>query len=1352
LLARASAAESGGQLDRAALYLSRYLEFEPADVEERARLGRILASKALAASRDGRARARLVLEQVLGRDPDRHDCRRLLVRVALDGRNLDLAREHLKILAGAQAGDAETDLLHGRYHALQGQYDEAIVWYRRAVQNGSTAVDVHQRLAELLRKHAPPGQQEEYAAEADQVMDRLVAQNGQSVEARLARWRYRKGLTDLRKDEPKRAQAAEDVVKARELAPDDPAVIAAVADLAQAEGKPDEARKELTRGLEQHPQDLLLLRALAALEMEAGHRQAARDVLHKALKKAPAAAQTELRWALAHLLIEGPEQEQAEAETVIAQMRRGPASAPAADYLEGRLRFVQGNFSEAARLLERARPSLENTPDVIEQIDLTLGRSYEKLGDPVRQAAACDRLIKHAPASLAARLGLAAAEAAQGHFDNAVENYRQGLALPGAPPEVRFEIVRLLILRDVTRGTRNGRDVVAALAEADKAHPGSPDLALLRAEFLAVHDKLNEARSILEAACARDAECKRPDLRLALAAVLDRQGEGGKALALLDEVQNHADTADLRVARARYWSKRKPEEAREPLARLVQGLDTWNAADQARVLRAVSEAHARHGSLREAAVVCDRLARLPGNENDARLRLLLCELALRNDDPAALQQALADLQRIEGEGLHWSVAEGLRLIAEARKGKVEGLTRARALLERAEAARPAWPALLLARAEVAELQGHPEEAIEHYRKVNELGERSPWLTRRLVELLYRQQRYREADEEIRQLEHQSPARDVQLLAADLSLRNQDPGRAVRLALGTIPPDSPNHLDQLWLGQMLAGSGKHAQEAERHLRRAVALAGQAPETWVALVRFLAGQKRRDEAQKVIEEAQGKLPPAAAPLALAPCYEAIDRADLAEEAYRAALKIQPESMAVARGVATFYLRTLRPLLAEAQLRRIIDGKLRASAADVAWARTGMAMVLASRGPHSDFVEALKFVGLGLDPTGKVVPGADAGEDSIERRRAQARVLATRPIRAMREKAIALLEGLHPQRALLPGDRFLLSQLYEATDNWDKAGTQLQVLLEAHDTEPLYLNRATQNLLRRGKTVEAARMLERLQKVEQVRGVKPGAFGTVDLRARLLEASSEGGKAAALLTAYAAREGARPEDVLLVIGSLARQQRYDEAVALAEKAWPACPGETLAPAHVGVLRVAKKTGEPCTRAEQLLTAALRRTPEAPALLLALADLEDLRGRYAQAEEYYRRALRKDANSVVALNNLAWLLSQRGGKGEEALPLINRAIELLGRRPDLLDTRALVYLTLNQPERARADLEESIADTPTAARYFHLARAHDQGNDAEARTAALTRARELKLERGQLHPVEQLACAKLLEQLEGR
>jgi tetratricopeptide (TPR) repeat protein len=127
---------------------------------------------------------------------------------------------------------------------------------------------------------------------------------------------------------------------------------------------------------------------------------------------------------------------------------------------------------------------------------------------------------------------------------------------------------------------------------------------------------------------------------------------------------------------------------------------------------------------------------------------------------------------------------------------------------------------------------------------------------------------------------------------------------------------------------------------------------------------------------------------------------------------------------------------------------------------------------------------------------------------------------------------------------------------------------------------------------------------------------------------------------------------------------------------------------------------------------------------LAIALASLDYVQGNAAEAENIYRRVLGVEPDNVVALNNLAWLLAVDRDKAKEALDLINHAIAESGPLANLRDTRAVIYLALNQPTLAIADLNaalESLGSTePRPLYHLHLARAFElAGKRLEAKAS---------------------------------
>jgi tetratricopeptide (TPR) repeat protein len=1352
LLSQAKKAEDLGREEKAVRFLGRYLEFAPDDVEERAHLARLLAGEppsvsppdAGGKSRGGpqmRQRALFVLEQVLAREPNRKAERCLLVRIALDLSQLEVVDAHAKYLQEFWADDAEADYLIGRWQEARENFAEAANWYRQAVDHDPQQIDGYVRLANILRHHLDSAQQVEHDKQADQLINDLVAKNEDAAEAHLARWHYRRergGLSFVGKLQ----EASQDVIRALELAPKNAEVLVAAAELAQAQDNPDKARGYLQTGLQLHPADARFYRVLAQLELRAGRRAEAVARYAQGAKAVQGRDRFHLLWDLANLLIDqGSDKEAAAAINQVKEIDPPPG---AVDYLTARLQMTRENWSTAAQGLERVRPLFEMTPDLLEQVDLYLGRCYQQINEPPAQLAAFGRVLARDPSSLPARLGLAAAQEALGRTDEALEQYRQLMKLPGAPATGWIEIARLAILTN--RQQRNWKEVEETLDRAEKAQPDAIEVPLLRAEALAAQGKLDQAREILTQ--ARDRKPKQAEFWTALAALAERQGNAEEAAQILDKATEQiGDRVGLRLARARWWVGRRDPKAAEALNRLADDLQEFDPKDQAILLRGLAPAQHQAGHLTEARSLWTRLAALPQATNDLPLRLLLFELALQAGDEPAMSRLVEEMQRIEGpQGPVQNFCQALWLIQQAQQGKKEVVEKAQALLDVVAAQRPTWPAVPLAQADLEELRGKSDQVILNFRRALELGERNPRVMRRLVELLYQQQRYDEADQEIRKLQQQAPLEiDLQRLAVAVSLRNQDPARAVQLALQTVAANSKDYRDYLWLGRVMTAAGRPTAEAEKYLRRAVELADDVPETWLALVRYLAGANHNEEAEKVIDQARSRLPKEKTALALAQCYEAIGRRDRADHEYQAALSAQPNDGPVLRAVASYYLRTGRTAEAETLLRRVLEGKGQTSDRDRTGARRQLAMTLANQG---ECRRAFALLGLGFDQKGQVIedkPPAEA--EMAEELRTRAQVLAVFNSRSARAKAIGYWEELSRREALSPDDRLLLAQLLEMDGSWPKARTQIRNLVTSQNKNPRYLAYFAGCLRRHHELDDAGRWIDQLEQVEKAQRVEPGTFGTIELRAQLLEAQGKSQEALALLKVNGNSKSTNPERLIMLISSLARQKKWQEALDLCEAAWQSCPPEAVGGISVAVLRAARGNQEQCARVERRLRLAVQENPKAASLSLQLADLLELRD---DAEAEYRRVLEQDSRNVRALNNLAWLLAQKSDKGSEALALINRAIEVAGPKSDLLDTRAVAYLALSESAAALADLQTAIADSPSGFRYFHLARAHFLAHNREAAQEAFHQATSSGLEPEQLHPAERLVYREMARQFE--
>src|SRR5207244_1774528 len=189
-------------------------------------------------------------------------------------------------------------------------------------------------------------------------------------------------------------------------------------------------------------------------------------------------------------------------------------------------------------------------------------------------------------------------------------------------------------------------------------------------------------------------------------------------------------------------AQHRPERARDVLvqarARRPQQVELWTA------LAALAD---QLGKSDEGTQILNEARKRLGDRVELRLAWARWWVDHRNE------RSRESLSQIEGTaGPFGKLCEATRLIQDAKKGEKEYLAQAQSLLESATAQRPTWPALLLAKADIEDFRGNYENAILNYRRAVELGERNPRVLHRLVDLLCQQQRYDEADQEIRKLQ------------------------------------------------------------------------------------------------------------------------------------------------------------------------------------------------------------------------------------------------------------------------------------------------------------------------------------------------------------------------------------------------------------------------------------------------------------------------------------------------------------------------------------------------------------------------------------------------------------------------
>jgi tetratricopeptide (TPR) repeat protein len=1381
-LRRVNEAENLGNYKKAAHNLRIYLTLRPNDLDATARYAFMISRDEAKAGRADLENAARMLEMLLVRKHENPAIQRRLVQIYAQLRLYTEARAHLTRLLELSPQDGELQYQMGEILEGMNDYVEATKYYELARQFAPNKLEAYSRLARLLRTQLrAPNRADVVMDVAQGPAEGIIAKNPNVAKAYIERGRYRFefGLPG----------AAEDAARGLELSPDEVVGRLLAAEIAlRIKPEPDlkSARAHLAHAIARHAEDPRVYQAAAEVELRAKDFEAAKAKLEQGVKTLP--DNYFLQWSLLDLKIQA-KQLDGVAEK-IAELRRQGISREMLQYLEAESLFAQNQWSEAAKVYESVAQFLvtnRNWETLAKRTYVSLGECYDRLGNADQRYLAYQRAVKITPLTgfddlaMVARTGLASSLIALGRVDQAIDEYRKVLVLPDATEQARVSLARLLIFRNLRmpEARRNWDEVRALLKTAAEAMPNSGEVTILRAESLAAQRQLDPARKLLEE--ARDKHPDQVELWVALAALATRQQRTEEVLPILEAAEKRlGNRIEIRTARAKFWGGRGGPQATAALTALANDLQTLSPTDRILLVRELAEAHLRLGEIKEAKSLWFALTR--EQPDNLQIRLLLFDASTWGENETEMEDALAEIRRIEGEdGTLWRYGRAYLLIKSAVDNKAEGLTKARELLSTIIVRRPAWARAFLSLAEVDDRQGNLVSALKNYQRAIDLGDRSPQAIRRTVQLLYQVRRYGQADQVIRQLQDEMPlSSEMQRLAADVSLQTQDYARALELARKAVSSDSANYRDHVWLGQLLWSVSRKDEkdgnlvqaksrraEAERSLRRAVELGNDKAETWLTLIQFLSAVNNLPAAEKAIADAEKVIPEDERALPLAVANESIGRTQRAEILYKEAIERHPDDPAAVQGLANFYVK-LNRIQDDAKplLNRLIELKAKAPE-DARWAKRILALALSLEGKEQLSLKALAMLDTPDDQ------GIGSSESNIDDLRAKAVVYAAQRNRDRRREAIRILESIVRQETPGIEDRILLAELYQADGNWTKARDQYRAALIEDRNNQTALVSYARALIRRKETDEARKLVDRL------RPMIPGSSALAELETRL--AALEGkpdratmimrefvrGKDALLPPAsglleelgiflaaeefyrlHAAQPG-QPVNTLILAEYLGRRGRTREALDLCDRAWATCSDIQVANSSLRILFAANLSEEDTRRVADRIEAASKAAPDQVSLSFALANARMLQGRNEEAEAIFRRIFERNKTNASPLNNLAWLLAMRDGKASEALETIDRAIAINGASPEYLDTRGMIHLAMGRGDLATKELEDSIAVAPGPDNYFHLAQAYLVAKRNREAGEALQEARNLGLKPEMLHPFERRAYDQLVASL---
>jgi tetratricopeptide (TPR) repeat protein len=144
--------------------------------------------------------------------------------------------------------------------------------------------------------------------------------------------------------------------------------------------------------------------------------------------------------------------------------------------------------------------------------------------------------------------------------------------------------------------------------------------------------------------------------------------------------------------------------------------------------------------------------------------------------------------------------------------------------------------------------------------------------------------------------------------------------------------------------------------------------------------------------------------------------------------------------------------------------------------------------------------------------------------------------------------------------------------------------------------------------------------------------------------------------------------------------------------------------------------------------LNAVAARDPRSVAARTLAGMILQAQGKTADARARFEEAVRIDASTPVAANNLAWLIAEEGGNLDVALELAQAAKRGLPASPEVSDTLGYVYMKKNLLPQAVREFRAAVEkEDGNAGYHHHLGLALAKSGDKEGALRHLSKALQL-------------------------
>lgn len=326
-----------------------------------------------------------------------------------------------------------------------------------------------------------------------------------------------------------------------------------------------------------------------------------------------------------------------------------------------------------------------------------------------------------------------------------------------------------------------------------------------------------------------------------------------------------------------------------------------------------------------------------------------------------------------------------------------------------------------------------------------------------------------------------------------------------------------------------------------------------------------------------------------------------------------------------------------------------------------------------------------------------------------------------------------------ALPPAMR--LASFYLQTGQAAKAVEQLRKVLVVHAAEPAVLEAMGRAQQASGDLAGAIETFGKLASAAPKSPQPQLYLAAVQIQNKNMAAAQASVKKALslapdfvpahLMQAELALAQNKPDDALAVLRALQKAQpklaggflaegelqmrlgKPAQAIAPYQQAFNLAPQPQVMVKLANALRAAGRASE----ADAQVANWRKAHPDEPVGLLYSAEQNIMAKQYQAAIGQLETVLAKAPDNVLALNNLAWSYQQQ--KDQRALATAEKAYQLAGDNPTIMDTLGWILVDRNQLDRAVPLLQKAVALAPQAGdiRFHYAAALNKKGDKALAR-----------------------------------